>query len=66
MQNGTTNVTVKDDQGQTWVREVWDSNLEEEMAILRDLVEKYPYISMVWELGRMLLTVVERSVRSDS
>ncbi|TPX34183.1 hypothetical protein SmJEL517_g03070 [Synchytrium microbalum] len=30
----------------SWLREVWDSNLEEEMEVLRDLVEKYPYISM--------------------
>jgi len=30
-----------------WLREVWDSNLEEEFAVLRDLIEKYPYVSMV-------------------
>ncbi|KAJ3081935.1 CCR4-NOT transcription complex subunit 7 [Quaeritorhiza haematococci] len=28
------------------LREVWASNLEEEFETLRDLVEKYPYISM--------------------
>ncbi|KAJ3414583.1 hypothetical protein HDV05_006322 [Chytridiales sp. JEL 0842] len=28
------------------IREVWANNLEAEMAVLRDLVEKYPYISM--------------------
>jgi CCR4-NOT transcription complex subunit 7/8 len=29
------------------IREVWKGNLHEEMAILRQLVEKYPYIAMV-------------------
>jgi CCR4-NOT transcription complex subunit 7/8 len=29
------------------IREVWKHNLHEEMAILRDLVDKYPYIAMV-------------------
>lgn len=28
------------------IREVWKGNLNEEMALLRELVEKYPYISM--------------------
>ncbi|KAH7326386.1 CAF1 family ribonuclease [Stachybotrys elegans] len=28
------------------IREVWKHNLHEEMAVLRDLVEKYPYIAM--------------------
>ncbi|KAJ3122251.1 CCR4-NOT transcription complex subunit 7 [Nowakowskiella sp. JEL0407] len=31
---------------QTWVRDVWASNLEDEFLVLRELVEKYPYISM--------------------
>ena len=31
------------------IREVWKHNLHEEMAVLRDLVEKYPYIAMVRE-----------------
>ena len=30
------------------IREVWKSNLHEEMAMLRQLVDKYPYIAMVW------------------
>ncbi|KND05046.1 CCR4-NOT core DEDD family RNase subunit POP2 [Spizellomyces punctatus DAOM BR117] len=46
MQNGTGNPMGQDGQGQSWVREVWDSNLEDEMAVLRDLVERYPYLSM--------------------
>ena len=29
------------------IREVWKHNLHEEMAVLRGLVEKYPYIAMV-------------------
>lgn len=29
------------------IREVWKHNLHEEMAILRELVDRYPYISMV-------------------
>ena len=29
------------------IREVWKHNLHEEMAVLRDMVEKYPYIAMV-------------------
>ena len=28
------------------VREVWEDNLEEEMATIRDVVERYPYIAM--------------------
>ncbi|RDW78468.1 hypothetical protein BP5796_06320 [Coleophoma crateriformis] len=28
------------------IREVWKGNLEEEMAVLRQLVDKYPYIAM--------------------
>lgn len=29
------------------IREVWRHNLEEEMAVLRKLVQRYPYIAMV-------------------
>lgn len=29
------------------IREVWKGNLAEEMAVLRQLVDKYPYIAMV-------------------
>lgn len=31
----------------TRIRDVWKHNLAQEMAVLRRLVEKYPYISMV-------------------
>lgn len=33
--------------GATRVREVWRGNLAQEMAMIRDLVDRYPYISMV-------------------
>lgn len=36
------------------IRDVWKGNLHEEMAALRLLVDKYPYISMV----RLLLLIV--------
>lgn len=29
------------------IREVWKHNLHEEMAVLRDMVDKYPYVAMV-------------------
>jgi CCR4-NOT transcription complex subunit 7/8 len=29
------------------IREVWKHNLQEEMAVLRDVVEKYPFVAMV-------------------
>jgi len=29
------------------IREVWANNLEQEMAVLRQLIQKYPYVSMV-------------------
>lgn len=40
-------VTAKTPSGDTLrVREVWDHNLEEEMEIIRDVVEHYPYVAM--------------------
>ena len=44
------------------IREVWSHNLAEEMQTLRELVEKYPYISMVscenTTVSRTFLTVI--------
>lgn len=34
--------------GNQRIKEVWKSNLDEEMAKIRVLIEKYPYVSMVW------------------
>lgn len=34
-------------QAKSRIRDVWKHNLHEEMATLRDLVDKYPYIAMV-------------------
>lgn len=34
-------------QGKTRIREVWKHNLHEEMAMIRDLVDDYPFIAMV-------------------
>lgn len=38
------------------IREVWKHNLEDEMAVLRDLVDEYPYIAMVSR--RVVLSVL--------
>jgi CCR4-NOT transcription complex subunit 7/8 len=29
------------------IREVWAENLDQEMALLRELVDHYPYLAMV-------------------
>jgi CCR4-NOT transcription complex subunit 7/8 len=34
-------------QNKNRIRDVWAGNLHEEMALLRQLVDKYPYIAMV-------------------
>ncbi|TQV92616.1 hypothetical protein V2A60_009089 [Cordyceps javanica] len=38
--------TMRPQQNRGRIREVWKHNLQEEMAVLRDLVDKYPYIAM--------------------
>lgn len=39
--------TIRSQPNKGRIREVWKHNLHEEMAVLRDLVDKYPYIAMV-------------------
>ena len=46
------------------IREVWKHNLHEEMAVLRDLVDKYPYIAMVSQLGSAPTSVCAPSLTS--
>lgn len=31
------------------IRDVWEDNLEEEMGVLRGMIERYPYVAMVSE-----------------
>jgi CCR4-NOT transcription complex subunit 7/8 len=46
--NGMSDVgSVRGQKNQNRIRDVWASNLEEEMVILRCLAGKYPYIAMV-------------------
>ncbi|CAG8603457.1 2347_t:CDS:2 [Ambispora leptoticha] len=50
-----------------YIKEVWAENLEEEMAVLRDLVEQYPYLAMEWwpdrlaTFGQAQITITKHS-----
>lgn len=35
---------------QSQIREVWSDNLDAELDILRELIDRYPYVSMVSSL----------------
>jgi hypothetical protein len=39
--------TLQMDTENQHVQDVWASNLEQEMAKIRDIIEKYPYVAMV-------------------
>jgi len=45
--NGAGEARVKGDRTKGRIRDVWKHNLEEEMVLLRGLVDKYQYIAMV-------------------
>jgi hypothetical protein len=40
-------ITIMPTNDSKYIREVWAENLDEEMVYMRDLVEDYPYLSMV-------------------
>jgi len=52
--------------GQTLeIRNVWAENLDEEMAVIRELVEKYPYVAMDTEFPGVVAKPVSETYTSD-
>jgi len=47
------------------IRNVWAENVEDEMRIIRELVEKYPYVSMDTEFPGVVAKPVTESYTSD-
>ncbi|VEU34735.1 unnamed protein product [Pseudo-nitzschia multistriata] len=47
------------------IRNVWAENVEEEMRVIRSLVEKYPYVSMDTEFPGVVAKPVTESYTSD-
>lgn len=42
------------------IRDVWRGNLAQEMGLLREMVEQYPYISMVRRCSLSLWSLLSR------
>ena len=47
------------------IRNVWEDNVEEEMAMIRKVVEKYPYVAMDTEFPGVVAKPVTESYTSD-